>query len=450
MIPYCGDSRLGECHGANAWGVRPPEPGKRGAFLLDRLVGHGGQGVSVRNLGGGRAGEMRIARFLHNPEVTATEMLSTALARTCHRAAGRHVLAIQDTSALRVDEKGIGLSFHPVIAVDAVAGTVLGLVDAVFLAREGGQRERRKERDFEDKDSRRWLSGAESASALADAGAACVTVVEDREGDIYECFAYKPDNVEKLVRAAQDRRLAGGTSLFAEAGQWSEAGRMTVELPAAAGRKARTAELSISFGEAGLMRPKNRKPGKRELAGTVTVRLVVGRELNPPAGQEPALWFLLTSHQVHDIADARRIIGFYRLRWTIEQLFRTMKTKGFDVEALRQEQDGPLEKLVIAILIAAIIVMQLVAERDGTANRPLSDAFDADDQPVLERVNQTLEGKTQKQKNPHPKGSLAFAAWVFARLGGWTGYYGKPGPIVMLRGLTQFHAIKHGWILRNV
>ena len=136
--------------------------------------------------------------------------------------------------------------------------------------------------------------------------------------------------------------------------------------------------------------------------------------------------------------------------WTIEQLFRTMKTKGFAVEALRQEQDGPLEKLVTAILIAAIKVMQLVAERDGEARRPLDDVLDPDDLPALERVCQTLEGKTAKQKNPHPKGSLAYAAWVFARLGGWTGYYGKPGPIVMIRGLTQFHAIKHGWTLRNV
>ena len=65
-------------------------------------------------------------------------------------------------------------------------------------------------------------------------------------------------------------------------------------------------------------------------------------------------------------------------------------------------------------------------------------------EPVLEQVCKSLEGDTQKQKNPHPKGSLAYAAWVFARLGGWTGYYGKPGPIVMLRGLTEFHAIKHG------
>lgn len=417
--------------------------------MYERLVAHGGKGISVRQLGGNRAGEMRITRFLHNPKVTLGEMISTALARTCAQVAGRHVLAIQDTSALRVDEKGAGLSFHPVIAVDANDGTVLGLVDNFFLARRGGERAARKQRDFADKDSRRWLSGAERASALAEAGAACVTVVEDREGDIYECFAFKPAKVEKLVRAAQDRRLADGTSLFSKAEAWDEAGRMAVELAAAPGRKARRAELSVSFGTVEIMRPESRKIAA-DLPRTIAVTLVVGRELNPPDGEQPALWFLLTTHQVSDIADARRIIGFYRLRWTIEQLFRTMKTKGFDVEALRQEQDGPLEKLVTAILIAAVKIMQLVDERDGKAKRPLSDVFDPDDLPALERVCQSLEGKTAKQKNPHPAGSLAYAAWVFARLGGWTGYYGKPGPIVLLRGLTQFHAIKHGWRLRNV
>jgi hypothetical protein len=417
--------------------------------LYERLVAHGGKGISVRQLGGNRAGEMRITRFLHNPKVTLGEMISTALARTCAQVAGRHVLAIQDTSALRVDEKGAGLSFHPVIAVDANDGTVLGLVDNFFLARRGGERAARKQRDFADKDSRRWLSGAERASALAEAGAACVTVVEDREGDIYECFAFKPAKVEKLVRAAQDRRLADGTSLFSKAEAWDEAGRMAVELAAAPGRKARRAELSVSFGTVEIMRPESRKIAA-DLPRTIAVTLVVGRELNPPDGEQPALWFLLTTHQVSDIADARRIIGFYRLRWTIEQLFRTMKTKGFDVEALRQEQDGPLEKLVTAILIAAVKIMQLVDERDGKAKRPLSDVFDPDDLPALERVCQSLEGKTAKQKNPHPASSLAYAAWVFARLGGWTGYYGKPGPIVLLRGLTQFHAIKHGWSLRNV
>jgi Transposase DDE domain len=450
LTPYWSDSVSGGCHGADAGAVWRGTAGKRGAFLYEQLVAYGGKGVSVRQLGGNRAGEMRITRFLHNPKVTVAEMMSTASARTCARVAGRHVLVIQDTSALRVDEKGLGLSFHPLLAVDANEGTVLGLVDNFFLTRKGGERATYKERNFQEKDSRRWLRGAERAAVLAEAGAACVTVVEDREGDIYESFAFKPPNVEKLVRAAQDRRLADGSSLFAQADAWDEAGQMGVELPAVPGRKARTARLSVRFGKVEIMRPHNRKGSQRKVPKTLTVTLVIGREINPAAGEEAAVWFLLTTHQVNDIADARRIIGFYRLRWTIEQLFRTMKTKGFAVEALRQEQDGPLEKLVTAILMAAVKVMQLVAEREGKARRPITDILDPDDQPALERVNQELEGKTEKQKNPHPNGSLAYAGWVFARLGGWTGYYGKPGPIVMLRGLNQFHAIKHGWTLRNV
>ena len=416
--------------------------------MYERLVEHGGRKVSVRGLGGSRAGEMRITRFLHNRKVKVSEMLETARAATSARVAGRHVLAIQDTSALRVDEKGIGLSIHPVIAVDANDAAVLGLVNNFFLTRKGGKRDTRQKRSFEDKESRRWLDGARSASALAEAGAACVTVVEDREGDVFECFAFRPGNIEKLVRAGQDRRLADGTLLFSKADTWNEAGRMAVDLPAAPGRKARKAELSVRFGQVDILRPGSRAAS--DLPARVTVTLVIGREIAPPDEKNAAVWFLLTTHRVGDIADARRIIGFYRLRWTIEQLFRTMKTKGFQIEALRQEEDGPLEKLVTAIIIAAMKVMQLVAERDGVAKRPLADVIDPTDQPVLERICQSLEGKTEKQKNPHPKGSLAYAGWVFARLGGWTGYYGKPGPIVMLTGLTQFHAIKHGWNLRNV
>jgi hypothetical protein len=87
----------------------------------------------------------------------------------------------------------------------------------------------------------------------------------------------------------------------------------------------------------------------------------------------------------------------------------------------------------------------LVNERDGITSRPLQDVFDAEDQPAFEAVCATLEGKTEKQKNPHPTGSLAYATWVCARFGEWTGYYGKPGPVVILQGLLRFKAIWHGW-----
>jgi len=402
-------------------------------------------------LGKNRAGEIRIARFLHNPAVTVSEMVATAGVRTCSQAAGRHVLAIQDTTMVRSAVDGLGVALHPVIAVDAIDGTVIGLVDAGFFTRKGGQRDGRRERDFAQKQSRRWLEGAEHAAELAAAGAACVTVVEDREGDIYEDFACKPAGVEMLVRAGQDRRLEDGSRLFAKPEMLPEAGRMSVDLPAAPGRPARTAVLALRFCPVEIARPKHRKrAAAAALPKSVALTLVEAHEIDPPADGTAAHWRLLTTHSVNDVADARRIVGFYRQRWTIEQLFRTLKTKGFNVEALRQAEDGPFEKLVAASLIAATTVLQLVRERDGIGKRPLQDAFDPEDRLALEAISADLEGKTARQKNPHPRGSLAFASWVLARLGGWTGYYGKPGPIVMLQGLIRFHAIKHGWNLRNV
>jgi hypothetical protein len=83
---------------------------------------------------------------------------------------------------------------------------------------------------------------------------------------------------------------------------------------------------------------------------------------------------------------------------------------------------------------------------DNTDQR-LTDAFDPDDRPILEAVSAKLAGNTARQCNPHPKGTLAFAACVIARLGGWTGYDGKPGAQVMRRALQDFRAIKYGTAL---
>ena len=154
----------------------------------------------------------------------------------------------------------------------------------------------------------------------------------------------------------------------------------------------------------------------------------------------------MTTHPVSDAAGARRVCQLYRQRWRVEELFRTVKTKGFNIERV-DIAERPFEVLAAATLIAGASVLALVQDRDGQGQRPLADVFQADEQAALEAVSARLEGKTAKQKNPHPPGSLAFAAWVCARLGGWTGYYGKPGPVVMLRGLYEFRAIQHGWTL---
>ena len=412
--------------------------------MLGRLVEAGGEGLRVRRLGADRAGEIRLTRFLRNRSVIPDEMVREAAVRTGLRCAGRHVLAIQDTTVVR-SKGGGGLYLHPVLAVDAEDGGILGLTGACFLKRTQGKKAARRAKPVKDKESQRWLDGAEQSARVCEA-AARLTVIADRESDIFAAFALRPAGCDLLVRAAHDRALEDGGRLFARIDALPVAGRAELDLPAKVGRKARVAQVAVRFMRAQIARPRNAVADG--LPAGVAMTVVDVREVDPPAGEGAVHWRLLTTHQVSDAEQAFAVAGLYRRRWAIEQLFRTMKTKGFDIEGILIEDEAPLSRLVMATLIAAVAIQQLVHARDGaggqTPPRPMTDAFEPEDQPLLDAFTAKLEGKTERQKNPHPKGSLPYGAWVCARLGGWTGYYGKPGPIVMLQGWRQFQAAKHG------
>lgn len=395
----------------------------------------------MRRLGGNRAGEIRITRFLRNSSVTIEEMLSEAAARTAERCAGRDVLVIQDTTVIRSTGGG-GDYLHVAFAMDEADGAILGLVDGQFLQRSSGRKAKRRAAPVEEKESFRWLESAEQAASVC-AGAGRITVIADREGDIYEAFALRPTNVDLLVRAAQDRSLGDQEGrLFAALDALPEAVQADLDLPAGPGRRARTARLAVRFDKMTLARPNRSFHGG--LPDKVEMQLIDVREVAAPAGAQPIHWRLLTTRQVADAAEALAVIDLYRRRWAIEQLFRTLKTQGYDIEGVRIEEPQPRDKLITAALIAAVAVQQLVHGREGGPGplRPCTDVFQPEDIPLLEAWSAKLEGKTERQKNPHPKGSLAFAAWVCARLGGWTGYYGKPGPVVMLNGWLEIQASK--------
>ena len=396
--------------------------------------------MRVRRLGGDRAGEIRLTRFLRNPAVTPSEMMAEAALRTAARCQGRDVLVIQDTTVIR-SQGGGGDYLHAAIALDVEDNALLGPVYGQFLQHDGGRKALRRDRPVEAKESFRWLQGADEAGTVC-AGARRVTVVSDREGDIYEAFALRPDGVELLVRAAQDRSLGDEGKLFAALDALPVEGHTDLELPAGPGRKARTARLAIRFAVLPLAKPQ-RGFGK-DLPERVEMQCVDVREVSPPPGGSGVHWRLLTTHPVEDAVEALAVVDLYRRRWAIEQLFRTLKTQGFDIEGIRIEDPPPRDNLVTAAFIAAVIVQQLVHAREGGPGplRPSTDVFEPEDQPLLEAYCAKLEGKTERQKNPHPKGSLAYSSWVCARLGGWTGYYGKPGPVVMLQGWLEIQAAK--------
>jgi len=411
------------------------------------LVEQGGRGLCVRRLGGNRAGEIRITRFLRNCAVSVGEMVMEAASRTSRRCLGRDVLVIQDTTVVRSSGGG-GDYLHAAIALDEADGAILGLVDGCFLRRTSGRKAARRALPIEEKESFRWLEGAEQAASVC-AGAGRITIIADRESDIYEAFALRPQGTDLLIRAARDRGLADGGKLFAALDALPQAGQAQLDVPAAPGRRARTARLTLRFATMTLARP-----GRSHGAGlpdAVEMRLIDVREAAPPDGIAPIHWRLLTTRPVRDAAEAWAMVELYRRRWAIEQLFRTLKTQGFDIEGLRIESPEPRDKLVTAALIAAVAVQQLVHGREGASGhlRPCTDVFEPEDLPLLKAWSAKLEGKTQRQKNPHPIGSLAYASWVCARLGGWTGYYGKPGPVVMLNGWLEIQASKRTRDLLN-
>ena len=81
--------------------------------------------------------------------------------------------------------------------------------------------------------------------------------------------------------------------------------------------------------------------------------------------------------------------------------------------------------------------------RDGSS-RPATDVIDAADIEHVERISRSLEGRTERQKNHWPKGSLAWLAWVTARLGGWPCDYKPPGPNTMAHGWSRLAAMLAG------
>ena len=329
------------------------------------------------------------------------------------------------------------------IAVDATTNACLGLVGGEVWTRPGVVTEHHRDRPFEDRESHRWLATAERAREVL-GPAAMITVVSDREGDIYPKWAALPQTgVHLLTRAMVDRRLVGGGTLFAAAGEIAIAGRRQIHLPARQPDRAkRTAVVELRYGAVEICRPRDEHD--RTLAATVRLWLLDVREVDPPKGVEPLHWRLVTTHEITDMAKAWQVVGWYQARWIIEQLFRVMKSQGLQLEDSQLATGERLVKLAAAATRAACIDMQLVQERDGKDQLPASNVFTKPEIETLEALNPTLEGKTDRQQNLHPVASLARAAWIIARLGGWNCYYKPPGPITMRRGMEQFYSIHRG------
>lgn len=443
MMPLAGIGEFGDVRRA-----------ARGAWLFERIVATGS--LCLRKVGGDRAGEIAAHRFLDSPQVSAGEIIATLAQRTAEACRGRQIIVAQDTTEVNFsgrelarhglgpagDGKTPGFFLHAAVAVDATDEAVVGLLDAAVWTRQAGRVGARRKRTLAQKESQRWLSTAQVVAERA-AGASQVIVAGDRESDIFAVFARRPAGVELLVRAAQDRALAESGRLFACAAAWPVLGQDAVTVaPRGPGDKGRVAQVSLRAGAVRIARPRN--GADRADPHWIDLTLVEVREEQPPPGVDAVHWRLLTTLPVPDLAAARRMAQFYRLRWRIEQTFRACKNDGLRLPDLQTHGADRLFKMAALAIGAAVRTIQLVDARDG-GNRLGSDVAEPAVLQAAAAIGPTLEGKTQRQKNPHPPGSLPWLAWIVARLGGWNCYYKPPGPKTMRAGWDKLAAMTAGF-----
>ena len=441
-----------------AWDIRRSAPRQRGAAILEQMVAR--KTICLRRLGGTRKGEERVGRFFANPKVTAGKIIEGWSTLTGAACTGRHVLPIEDRSEVTFPttaqrrrglgpvKKGnaCGVLVHAMLAVDATSGSCLGLVGGDVWSRDGVNPVPHRQRPLAERESAHWVDTAQQAKSVVPS-AARVTVVADREADMYPLWATVPSpNCHVLTRAMGDRVLAGEGMLFAAAEHFPVAGRRSIELPARdVGKPKRTVVLELRYGEVAIRRPSGERD--HSLPPSVRLRLIEVHAVDPPAGEEPLHWRLLTTHTIADAAAAWEIVGWYQRRWVIEQLFRVMKSQGLQVEDSQMASADRLVKLVATATKAACIDIQLTQSRDGIDQMPAANVFTEPEIDTLATLQPTLEGSTERQQNHHPPFSLAWAGWIIARLGGWNCYYKPPGPITFRRGMQQFYAIHRGRLL---
>jgi hypothetical protein len=423
-------------------------------------------------------------RFFQNQNVEVGEILATHRCKTAKRAKQHQmVLAVQDTSYFvytgHPKTEGLGkmslkkgknvkkiysngLVVHTCLAV-TTEGLPLGLFDQKIFSRKLRSKKRCRGRSskphdhlpVEKKESYRWLEAmANTKEAMGDTE---VITVCDREADLYDFFKLSHQiGSPVLVRANADRTInrnsryaeKGVVKLWEYMGQQPETGSHTIEIPKRSKtkhskeREARSASVTVRFGSFRLNPPRNNVKHNKEYLPDIEMNAVYVVEPNPPDGEEPIEWMLLTNLPVRSFDEAYEKVLWYCLRWRIEMYFKVLKS-GFRVEACRLAHAERLARYLTVMSIVAwrLFMITLMARTDPAL--PCSTL-------LADHEWKVLFLKTNKNKSlPKKPPCIGDVVNWIAKLGGYLGRRndGPPGTITLWRGWKRLVDLTEGWNL---
>ena len=440
----------------------------------------------IQNLGKKHTDVTNFYRFLHNPYVELDELIYQSTRINPAIIKDRNILAIIDESIISIlglfltkddlienlgigaNNFGVGTHCVPCLLMDADSGAILGLAEILMFKvpkaskdseqNTKNQQLRSKNLDFADRSSSFWnvvkknamlhLKEAKSVLFIMDQGAffAENLLTMTKEGLEQGEFLTRAN----LSTNRQIRNSLGETEMFFDFlesaacvdTQMKDIKALNHYSSTKKKRKTRQARkgiLKLKFGTFSILPTASCSKSYPTDAQQIYYVDVEEDMSTVPENESPIHWCLVSNRPINTIEQAWQLVDHYQSRWFIEQLFRILKNQGFDIEHTHLRDAEAIKKLVVMTLKSSVDALQLVSSRDNL-DLPIETQFNEEEQALLNVLNDTLEGRTEKQRNPFPKKSLAYGSWIIARLTGHSGYsYHKPpGPIIMTVGLEKF------------
>ncbi|MDJ0591776.1 MAG: IS4 family transposase [Pleurocapsa sp. MO_226.B13] len=403
----------------------------------------------------------RTYEFLTNPKTSFEKIVESSHYQTAKRVKNLSVLlSIGDTTFLDykkikikreeygpIGNGGNGLILHSSLAVDPNCGQPLGLLWEKLWKRKHKITTKKKEKKgkgFEEKESYKWVEALKKVPEVLEKVSSNndqkVIHVFDREGDISEVFeeVQKQSNCGVLIRASHNRAITEEEDYL-----WNYVQKQPlqfeqeIELPKNHQRKQRTATLAVKFCPVKL-----RAPQRLKATDSFDIHAVYAEEINPPEGEEPISWMLLTTEIVASKYDALRSLRWYTYRWLIEEYHKILKS-GCQVENYRLAGNSMSVLLGFLTAIAADLLRITYLNRtqpDSSAESILT--------PVQIKV---LTAVSSQRKTQNQGTTISGAITEIARLGGYLEHR-RTTPIgitVLWRGWLELISLCQGWELRE-
>jgi Transposase Tn5 dimerisation domain len=200
-------------------------------------------------------------------------------------------------------------------------------------------------------------------------------------------------------------------------------------------RDSRDAKVTVRSTRTQLRPPQ--RPG--EPLPAVWVNALLVREDNPPPGEEPIEWLLLTSLPVETFAEACAVIEYYCCRWEIEVYFRVLKS-GCKIEDLQFQAESRFQVCLAMYLIVAWRVLYALKLGRECPDMSCEAVFT----PAEWQSVYVIAKRAAAPKKPP---TLGVFIPIIASLGGYLGRKndGPPGPQTMWIGLQRMRDFAIAW-----